>query len=404
MQCSSIKEMLSAYLDGVLEPSEHALVTRHLEMCPACRSEWEDLCMVVEMVRELPEITPPADFRLNLRKRLEAIPINTSPAEKKARGFWRTMTGSKISRGIAVAATVILTAGVTALWYGIPGQPGGNSVNDIASSGKSAVIKEKVSLNNNTDNLTMDQNAKVLGDQLVESDQPTASAHQSKNNSGIAAQQNLDRGERAFAFKSEAPAADEKLIDMAAGDDSESYRARMAPPGMGGGEMAGIAAVPQSSEQSGESRTIKQASLKLDVADVDQVTQKVSNIIWSYGGMVAANNASGSGSLEIRVPSARFDEALEQIQVMGKVVDKKVATRDVTSDFNNTVSSLIALENQANVFNGENQGEAGGSGSGAAVTGGGEFKVLQQEKEIRQNQLRELEDASVMATINVHLE
>jgi anti-sigma factor RsiW len=41
MECRTIQEYFSAYLDGELPPAQAELVGRHLEICPRCRQEFE---------------------------------------------------------------------------------------------------------------------------------------------------------------------------------------------------------------------------------------------------------------------------------------------------------------------------------------------------------------------------
>lgn len=423
MQCNNIREMLSAHLDGVLEPSDHTMVTQHLGACPACRSEWEDLRMVVELVRELPEITPPAEFRHNLRKRIEAMPDHRSRIKKAA--LWPALTGSKISRVVAVAATVILTAGVTALWYGLPGQ-WGNKGADMVPSGKGTVVIGKKDESSNSSTIKGKADVEVLDARASDSFTTTASGSETRSNTEKTADRMTEnqmtenrvqagRGGQSLALKTPAPGldagADERMFDLAATENNSGITpesaAKNAPPGMGGGsgEMAGIAAVPSAARYGGTGKTIKQASMSIDVIDVDQVAQKVSSLVWSSGGMVAANNTAGGATMEIRVPAPRFDEVVERIQTMGTVVQKNITSKDVTTDFDNAVAGLAALESkEGTILEKNREAPAGVPAGGITATGSPEIKQLQMEREIRQNQLRELEDATVMATINVKLE
>lgn len=52
-------ELLSAHLDGELSLSEARLVAGHLEVCGACRSEFDDLAAARAAVRTLPAVELP---------------------------------------------------------------------------------------------------------------------------------------------------------------------------------------------------------------------------------------------------------------------------------------------------------------------------------------------------------
>jgi anti-sigma factor RsiW len=43
MDCQAVKEQLSAWLDQELDADVGAILTAHLEKCPACRREWRQL-------------------------------------------------------------------------------------------------------------------------------------------------------------------------------------------------------------------------------------------------------------------------------------------------------------------------------------------------------------------------
>lgn len=58
------RENLSAYLDNALRPDETRRVTAHLDRCPACRAELEDLRAVKAAVQALPRPAPRRSFTL----------------------------------------------------------------------------------------------------------------------------------------------------------------------------------------------------------------------------------------------------------------------------------------------------------------------------------------------------
>jgi len=74
-----IQTKLGAYLDGELNRQESIEVERHLEICPACHEELEELKRVSSLLREsrMPEFSSPMDFKaqlmLQLPRREESI-------------------------------------------------------------------------------------------------------------------------------------------------------------------------------------------------------------------------------------------------------------------------------------------------------------------------------------------
>lgn len=65
-----IRRMLSAYLDGELTQGEQQQVRVHLEDCPACRREYEDMARLQQMTRSLRFAAPPEDRMKELEQSL----------------------------------------------------------------------------------------------------------------------------------------------------------------------------------------------------------------------------------------------------------------------------------------------------------------------------------------------
>jgi len=60
-----VEELLSAYIDGELSIEEATLVEKHLRLCSACTQELETLRQTVNLVRQLPAVSPPRSFTIS---------------------------------------------------------------------------------------------------------------------------------------------------------------------------------------------------------------------------------------------------------------------------------------------------------------------------------------------------
>jgi anti-sigma-K factor RskA len=58
MICSQCQELISDYIDGLLELGEQAKVERHLADCEPCRAVRDDLLQIVHFSHQLPERAP----------------------------------------------------------------------------------------------------------------------------------------------------------------------------------------------------------------------------------------------------------------------------------------------------------------------------------------------------------
>ena len=71
MECSQIKELLSDYMDGILDKETADLVEKHLETCKDCREELASLRAISEELSSLESVEAPADFLNKVHERIE---------------------------------------------------------------------------------------------------------------------------------------------------------------------------------------------------------------------------------------------------------------------------------------------------------------------------------------------
>ena len=69
-------ELLSEYLDGRLDSSTHAKVSRQLGSCEACREELGSFQSAVSLLRAMPEFAAPRSFMLASSPVLRPMPRN----------------------------------------------------------------------------------------------------------------------------------------------------------------------------------------------------------------------------------------------------------------------------------------------------------------------------------------
>lgn len=72
MNCSRTKELLSEYIDGLLDKEQEALVKDHLLLCGDCRDEFESMKAIVREMGSLDTIKAPDDFLVSLHGRIKS--------------------------------------------------------------------------------------------------------------------------------------------------------------------------------------------------------------------------------------------------------------------------------------------------------------------------------------------
>ncbi len=71
MDCSAIQELLSEYIDGVLDVKAKKAVEKHVSTCESCNQELASLSAVVEELGSLDQVKAPADFLEKIHERME---------------------------------------------------------------------------------------------------------------------------------------------------------------------------------------------------------------------------------------------------------------------------------------------------------------------------------------------
>ena len=112
MDCTEVKELLSAYFDEELASEERIAVAEHLAGCGECSSELAGFEKLSGMARELDSPMPPAQMWLQLERQLDETPLKQRVQLASRRSLWSLPT----SRLVAVAATLFVAVGLG--WVG----------------------------------------------------------------------------------------------------------------------------------------------------------------------------------------------------------------------------------------------------------------------------------------------
>jgi hypothetical protein len=105
LACVSWRGDIGAYIVGALSPQASARVRRHLETCPACRADYQDLVPVRDWLDRAAPLDGPADGQ---------IPPPLEPLRQRGkRARWRWPATASVGAA-AVAAAVAAVAVITA--------------------------------------------------------------------------------------------------------------------------------------------------------------------------------------------------------------------------------------------------------------------------------------------------
>jgi hypothetical protein len=108
MDCAQIKNLMSAYLDNVLDATNAKLLEQHLAACPTCAAELQALRSTLAALGSLQKLAAPADFLDRVHLRLEQ-PSGVRRFLHALLFPWRVKLPLGLAGAVATALLVVLT-------------------------------------------------------------------------------------------------------------------------------------------------------------------------------------------------------------------------------------------------------------------------------------------------------
>lgn len=435
MQCIDARDLLSAYIDDVLDPRERFEVEKHIKSCSACRQELDELKETVRLLKSLGELAPPVAFRQELMAKISensVAPMVVLPTAKSKENskflqlFQRYRT--------IVAAAVIIGIGISIGTYQLTLGPKGGGL-EIA--GKTDMYSYSQSPNQES-NQSSDQTKTFKAYQAGggESAQPDRQIkdHVDTNPNPETAREN-DKGisagkRRAVEDESQikaktAPPAAGLLAETpngkntAGGSNSVQGQPSLGDsaaeePALGGPEMGitseGVSGQDQDSQQQAKrgelqekaQKIIKNADIRMEVENYKEFNSKLRMETEQHLGYIENSSEDlgekTSANFVIRVPMDNFTGLMTKIEKMGYVTATNVSGNDVSGEYIDTEARirnlavqeqrLLALINRAGSL-------------GDVVTLENELSRVRSEIETLQGRINALDDMIAYSTIRL---
>jgi len=398
MQCQEVQELLSPFLDGMLEDLQEQEVSAHLAVCADCRKEWYDLMEAVNSLKALPEMVPPANLSSGVRNELNHM----QQAVWKRNGIVRQ---SSRNRWAAFAAAVVLVVGLTALAYGAGGHR---------------------SLRSFLPGFTVKEPAVVAGNGLeVQKDETVPPDAVGKENRVLDAGGGLadKAGARVESLKKLDSEQDEaKLKKVGAFDGDQVFQS--STPEKGRSDAGGLTLtlpVPANQAERSPEAGRKNAAIMAETVPQESSTmledgspKLLSKAILQFGAGVSTNelailarNSGGYVSDEpggkivtVRIPSKNFSQTIGSLQGMGATV-QSISEVDVTERYYDLKARLsnLAVEEQhlLNVI-------SGAGTAGDVQEAEGQLSKVRSEIRKSEESLNNLVDQIRFATVKINLE
>lgn len=320
MNCQDVKENLSAYLDEQLDKETAKKVAAHLLACNSCRNEWQDLKETTALLRNLPEVQAPPEFRMELRKKLTSIP-RPAACEDKKQGILekaRQMAKSPWYKVAAVAAMFGMTLGITTLWNG-------GNINNIDIINHPSIAQ--------TGSYTDAENE--LGEKITEHEQlPGSNTSASEVNTQQVNQgsNNEKNGQVSTGLENQQP-------DRGAEQNVSSKPAEDSTPPAGRPESVSLTTVTNvpTSKIDGTNLIATSTYIKIAVSDINAVYDKVLSIVEKYNGSVVKEK----NPLNFNIPVENYSAVIAELGNIDENLFTKSSQENLNDEYQALADELV---------------------------------------------------------------
>jgi len=358
MRCQDVRQLLSEYLDGVLDSAHNKIVEEHLANCRECRLYWQALKADARLLRDLPEVAPPPGFRAELIAKLN----NLERKEKKKGSRGKSLPF--VSRLVAGPWIAGVAAAVLIFVVGLASFGGSYLGNIISPEGIFRVSNSGKIIEPSTGERSADEvpdhelSGGGPGDEDVEPGSggfgEDLVAHGPGSNKASSGSDQQREGDDNSAGRDSSG----KDTSSESGSGSDFVN-----PGVGTSEVAGgeegISKEQNGSEGAGEKevfvasgdeiKIVRKVQVGITAGEVESTVEKITDIAGLYGGLSRGNSAAAEDvtRVELLVPAAQLHRVISEVEKLGQVYQEPQSeNEDVTEKYNGLVNAIKKIEDE----------------------------------------------------------
>lgn len=293
MSCSEYLELISLYFDNEIDIDDEQRLFDHIEKCPKCKQEFEDMKNILGTLKDTPMIDLPDGFHDELIDKLRDTKIVEISSKFNQRKVWKKYTA------LAASFVAIFVIGGSLMASGII-----NSFNNKDTT--SAAVPENMDMNRSRGTMNMSE-------------------------------QNMDYG----IATAKAPENEQALSEENGTLESRVYQ----EDSISEENTSGLIS---------ERKIVKNYYINIEVSNFDDFLENVRKLAEENGGYVDSFNSGiyysdsaksinlKNGNISIRLPQESCIMVKENISTLGKVKDQSESSEDITSQYVDTQGRLNA--------------------------------------------------------------
>ncbi len=372
--CSDFRDNICAYIDNELAADERNSFEKHLEICPECKRETEEMRCIFGLCADIPLKELPCDFSSELHTKLVAVAErqdNKIIPIKKSKSYKITSAVASI----AASLLIIFLAG-NFYKYGI-NAPKGTSSDSAYSLDQNNEINPAAGM---LDQETAKEDGGLFSKAMSEEANDTVSALDGKPEAALFADM-YEESDRSYAF--------EESRELAI-----AGRKQMAMPETASIKYSSITLMAD--DPASEVSKIRQIALSnnADVIENKSLDDESSDSITAFS-LPPASEAEQKTELNIKIQHSQYDRFIEELKEIYGIADLQVGAF-VAEDMSEILSTNISISNDI-----DNQIQELRKNDSEENTE--EIKKLQSDKESVDNLIEEIRLGSDEVTVNIYI-
>ncbi|WZL74668.1 DUF4349 domain-containing protein [Clostridiaceae bacterium 35-E11] len=304
MKCMELEELISLYIDDMLDDHSKNMIEAHLQECMSCRTYYEELLDNIHLCQGIEMVDVPEDFAENLHAAL--LKVEEYKAPQKENTFKHALLKRK-NKKINWKAWASMAAVLIVIVFSM------SFLNDMRMGSM-----EKQEMNALDEPNTMEPMDEMAQEEKMLDGRMTSEAK-------------IDSTQQRVM--------EDQVTNYSLA--TKEVRSEINP-----GKM-------------NSRKVIQNAFIYLDIKNYDEKLDEITHIANRTGGYIESANtqyknydkdkpeaALKAGNIVIRIPEDKFMDTVEQIKILGTVTNFEMQGQDITREYRDTVNQIENLKIQ----------------------------------------------------------
>src|SRR4030042_2718062 len=311
MDCKSIQEKLSVYIEDIISSEEKAVIDEHLRSCQKCSGCLADLMKTLDYVKNIEEVEPPQWITTNVMAKVKA------EADTGKGIFERLCYPLHIKLPIEAVAVVLIALTTIYIFKTIQPEIRLQDRTELAKAPSEEVINERL----------ISQGDKKRGKDLMTSS-PLLKEKELKPSPTFA---QSDREKVLLYEKDKEESVPEEASETKAAESLKKAEAEGQAPGAKRDEVKKFSGAAERYESRREALSAFETKAKgdmkkeiinltLSVRDVETASEKVEEVLIQFGGKaINKDNYENKNILNEELYLEKIDKLIEKLKMLGEV-------------------------------------------------------------------------------------